>query len=64
MNKNIITIVYYKCPRCECRVGVPEDEKHKHREFFGKPEFHMFYCNGCEKEMPHIYCGYKNVQKE
>lgn len=64
------TVVYYKCC-CVCRVGIPIEygysvpDDSSLGQIFGEPNniLEVFYCNHCKQEMPHIYCGYRTVEK-
>lgn len=67
MDKPLIKLIYYKCPVCGSRVGMPIDENHKilneNSSYFADREIDMFYCNTCKDNSPHIYCGYRTVEK-
>lgn len=63
MNKEYITVNYYKCTKCNYRVGIPEDGIKQNKSVFGNQECRMLYCNGCKEDTPHVYCGYRTVIK-
>ena len=60
INSKYIKINYYKCSVCGCRVGIPVSETARNTTI-GNPTCKRLYCNICNDDTIHIYCGYKTV---